>query len=240
MTARTSKAPADHHIALWIATAPAVVTSALFAALALAPGLFGEKGRHALLLTGAAEGPLLVLDSLLVGVLGMTMDTRGRLLVAAVLLLPLCGGAFGMLFYDPLIGPILLWAVFSHFVALARPGVDRRLRVQRGEALGKDAQTLVVMALFLLAAGAASFVYQALPTGDGLDVAPWWQLVGGVGCLYFAGRAASIAHVHRRGFAVNPKRLLDRRGLRWMAREEPEPYRSTGDMSRPWRSSRRR
>ncbi len=240
MTSRPSRNPLDHRIALLIATAPVALTSMLFAALALAPGLFGERGREALALTGVAEGPLLVLDYLLVGVLGMTMHTRGRLMVAAVLLLPLAGGAFGMLFHDPVIGPILLWAVFSHLIALAKPGEDRRLRVQRGQALCRDMQALLVMALFVLALGAAIFVYRALPTGDGLEDAPWWQLVGGVGCAYFALRAASIAHVHRRAFEAHPKRLLDRRGLRWMARDEPEPYRSAGDMSRPWRGSRRR
>lgn len=240
MSSRPSRTPFDRHIALLIATLPAALTALLFAALALAPDLFGERGREALALTGVAEGPLLLLDYLLVGVLGMTMGTRGRLMVAAVLLLPLAGGAFGMLFHDPVIGPILLWAVFSHVIALAKPGEDRRLRVQRGQALCKDMQALLVMALFVLLAGAAIFVYQALQTGDGLEDAPWWQLVGGVGSLYFAARAASIAHVHRRGFEANPKRLLDRRGLRWMARDEPAPYRSTGDMSRPWRGSRRR
>ncbi len=236
MLTRTSSTGADPTLTLLVAATPPALTALVFAVLALQPGSFGDDARLVMIGIGFAEYPLLLLDCIFVAVLGLEASTKERLLIAAVALLMVGGGALGTLMLDPILGPMLGWTVLAHALALAKPGEDRALRLLRGEALCRDAGGQISLSMIPLAVGAVVFVAHAYATGGEPGDAPWWTLIGVVGCVHFSVRAASVAYVHRRGFIANPKGLLDQPWLRWLDYERPRPK----PVRRPVERARRR
>ncbi len=242
MSTRPLPAGADRTLSLLLAATPSALTAMVFAVLAVRPGVFGDEARLLMVGIGFAEYPLLLLDCLFVAVLGLEASTRERLLIGAVSLLVTCGGFLGVLIFDPILGPMLGWTVLAHALALVRPGEDRLLRVARGEALCRDAGAQISLSIMALAAGAVAFLTHAYVTGGEPGDAPWWTLIGAVGCVHFAVRSASVAYVHRRAFTSDPKGLLDQPWLRWLDRDKarPQPVRRAVASVGARRGARRR